>query len=190
MVIPRKIIESLNGHRGGVVWFTGLPGSGKTTIANKVQQAVLQRGIRCAIIDGDQLRKSLNQDLGFSEEHRIENLRRAAQVAHMFIEAGILVLAPFITPTELCRAIVRQHFQPRDYTELYVKCSLERCVQRDPKGMYSHAIAGKISDFTGISAPYEQPVNPDLTLDTERVELQHCVDNLVYFLHSKVKIET
>jgi adenylylsulfate kinase len=180
----------MNGHKGGVVWFTGLPGSGKTTLASEVEKVLLHRGKRCVLIDGDRLRKGLNRDLGFSEEHRMENLRRAAEVARMFVEAGFLVLAPLISPSESCRAIVRIRFQPEDYTELYVKCSLAECERRDPKGMYRLAKADELPDFTGISAPYEPPIQPDLVLDTERLHLQHCVDILVNFLLLKIKIDT
>ncbi|GGG68804.1 adenylyl-sulfate kinase [Paenibacillus radicis (ex Gao et al. 2016)] len=184
--MQREIIESLNGHKGGVVWFTGLPGSGKTTIANRVQERLLQSGIRCVVLDGDQLRKGLNRDLGFSETDRLENLRRAAEIAQLFVEAGMFVLAPFITPTDSCRAVVKSYVKEEDYSELYVKCSLDSCVQRDPKGMYSLAIAGKLPQFTGISAPYEPPVNSDLVIDTECCELQQCVDILVQFVQSKL----
>lgn len=185
--ISREVIESMNGHKGGVVWFTGLPGSGKTTLANEVEKEMLQCGIRCVVIDGDCLRKGLNRDLGFSEAHRIENLRRAAEVALMFVNAGFLVLAPLISPSESGRVIVRQFFQSEDYTELFIKCSLTECKRRDPKGMYRLAEAGVLPNFTGISAPYEPPVKPDLVLDTERFHLQHCVDTLADYLRSKTK---
>jgi adenylylsulfate kinase len=178
----------MNGHKGGVVWFTGLPGSGKTTVANEVEKELLQGGIRCVVIDGDRLRKGLNQDLGFSESHRIENLRRAAEVALMFVEAGFLVLAPLISPSESGRAIVRQRFRREDYMELFVKCSLTECKRRDPKGMYRLAEAGELLYFTGVSAPYEPPFQSDLVLDTESFHLQHCVDTLTDYIRSKTKI--
>ncbi len=134
------------------------------------------------------MRKGLNRDLGFSEADRIENLRRAAEVAFMFVEAGFLVLAPLITPSEFGRMIVRKFFQPEDYTELFVKCSLMECKRRDPKGMYRLAEAGELPNFTGISAPYEPPVQPDLVLDTERFHLQHCVETLADYLRLKIKL--
>ncbi|MCR8658700.1 adenylyl-sulfate kinase [Paenibacillus endoradicis] len=186
--MQRQLIESMNAHRGGVIWFTGLPGSGKTTLAINVQYELLQSNIRCAIIDGDVIRHKLNCDLGFSEEDRMENLRRAAEVTRMFIEAGIFVLAPFITPSDTCRAMIRQHFQPEDYTELYVECSLAACIERDPKGMYALALADKLPNFTGISAPYDPPIAPDLTLDTQQLALQQCVDKLIEYIQNKVKI--
>lgn len=184
------MIESMNTHKGGVIWFTGLPGSGKTTLANNVQHVLLQSNIRCVIIDGDDIRHKLNRDLGFSEEDRMENLRRAAEVTRMFIEAGIFVLAPFITPRESYRTMIRQHFQPEDYTELYVKCSLDTCIGRDPKGMYALALADQLPNFTGISAPYDSPVAPDLKLDTEQLALQQCVDRLTAYIRSKVKVKS
>lgn len=174
--------ETINGHSSGVVWFSGLPGSGKTTLALEVEKELCQRGIRCFVLDGDSLRKGLNRDLGFSDEHRKENMRRAAEVAFMFIEAGFLVLVPMISPTETSRAIVRQRFSRQDYVELYVRCSLAECERRDPKGMYRLAKEGDIPFFTGISAPYEPPVNPDLILDTESSDLRYCVNNLVNYL--------
>ncbi|WP_042161000.1 adenylyl-sulfate kinase [Paenibacillus gorillae] len=185
--MQRERLEGLNGHKGGVVWFTGLPGSGKTTIANRVQEKLLELGIRCVVLDGDQLRKGLNRDLGFSETDRLENLRRAAQVAQLFVEAGSFVLAPFITPTDSCRAVVKSFFKTEDYSELYVKCALDSCVRRDPKGMYSLALEGELPDFTGVSAPYEPPVEPDIVIDTECVELQPCVDTLVDFVQSRLQ---
>lgn len=188
--MPRDLIEKLNGHKGGVVWFTGLPGSGKTTIALEAEKALLEQGVRCVLLDGDRLRKGLNRDLGFSEEQRMENLRRAAEVALMFVEAGILVLAPLISPTESCRDIVRRRFQPEDYTELYVQCSLPECERRDPKGMYRLAREGKIADFTGISAPYDPPAQPDLVLDTELLDVRQCAEILIRHLRPKLNIET
>ncbi|MFD2614165.1 adenylyl-sulfate kinase [Paenibacillus gansuensis] len=185
--MPRDVIERMNGHKGGVVWFTGLPGSGKTTLANEVEKEMIQCGIRCVVIDGDCLRKGLNKDLGFSEAHRIENLRRAAEVALMFVEAGFLVLAAFISPSESGRMTVRQCFHREDYTELYIKCSLTECKQRDPKGMYRLAEAGELPNFTGISAPYEPPVQPDFVLDTEKFDLQHCTETLTHYLRLKLK---
>lgn len=122
MAIARDKIENLNGHKGGIIWFTGLPGSGKTTIANEVKTELLQCGIRTVIIDGDVLRKGLNQDLGFSEADRLENQRRAAEVTLMFVESGFVVLAPLISPMDVGRQMVRQYFEPEDFTELYVKC--------------------------------------------------------------------
>lgn len=186
----RHLFEILNGHRGGVIWFTGLPGSGKTTLADELQKMLLQLGIRCVVLDGDRLRKGLNRDLSFTEQDRMENLRRAAEMAAAFVEAGCLVLAPLISPLESCRAMVRQHFQPADYTELYVKCSLDECMRRDPKGMYQLAVKGIIPDFTGVSAPYEAPSQPDLILDTEWLSVEQCVEQCKQMIVGKIKIES
>lgn len=186
----RHLFETLNGHRGGVIWFTGLPGSGKTTLADALQKMLLELGIRCVVMDGDRLRKGLNRDLGFTEEDRMENLRRAAVMAATFVEAGCLVLAPLISPLESNRAMVRQHFQPADYMELYVKCSLEECMRRDPKGMYQLALTGIIPDFTGVSAPYEAPSRPDLIVDTEWLSVEQCVKQCKQLIVGKIKIES
>ncbi|MDQ0111987.1 adenylyl-sulfate kinase [Paenibacillus harenae] len=189
-VIHRYFLEKMNGHKSGVVWFTGLPGSGKTTLAIEVEKRLLQEGIRCTIIDGDRLRKRLNHDLGFTETDRMENLRRAAVISLMFIEAGVLVLAPLISPFDSSRAIIKQHFNSEDFTELYVKCSLEVCERRDPKGMYRLAREGTLLNFTGVSAPYEAPSQPDIVVDTENFSLEYCVDFLTDYVLSNYKIET
>lgn len=171
--------QRINGHRSGVVWFTGLPGSGKTTLALEVEKELFRRGIRCFVLDGDRLRGSLNSDLGFTDSDRRENLRRAAEVASMLMEAGLIVLAPFISPLEADRALVRQRFEAEDFIELYVKCSVEECERRDPKGMYALARTGDIPYFTGISAPYERPLEPDLVINTEINPLDKCVDDVI-----------
>lgn len=189
-IIHRYFLEKLNGHKSGVVWFTGLPGSGKTTLAIEVEKRLLQEGIRCTIVDGDRLRKGLNHDLGFTETDRTENLRRAAEISLMFIEAGVLVLAPLISPSESSRAIIKQYFNSEDFTELYVKCSLEVCERRDPKGMYRLARVGTLKNFTGVSAPYEPPLQPDIVVNTESFSLEYCVDFLTDYVLSNYKIET
>jgi adenylylsulfate kinase len=183
--LRRKEWESINGHSGGVVWFSGLPGSGKSTLALAVEAELFKRGARCIILDGDQLRQGLCRDLGFSDDDRNENLRRASVVASMFVEAGFIVLVPMISPSEIGRAIVRKSFRTEDFVELYVKCSIAECEYRDPKGMYRMARQGEIPSFTGISAPYEPPENPDIIVDTERYVLPLCVDILVGYLRNQ-----
>jgi adenylylsulfate kinase len=172
----------MNEHAPGVIWFTGLPGSGKTTLAVAAEAELNRRGFRCVVLDGDRLRLGLCSDLGYSEADRIENLRRASEVAVMFAEAGFIVLAPMISPSETGRAKVRSRFRQERFAELYVKCSLAECERRDPKGMYKKARSGEIASFTGISAPYEAPGRPDLTVDTELEPLGQCVDAIIGFI--------
>jgi adenylylsulfate kinase len=182
MPLQRLEWELVNRHLGGVIWFSGLPGSGKTTLALALESELFKQGVRCYILDGDLLRKGLCRDLGFSNKDRHENLRRASEVATMFIEAGFIVLAPMISPTETSRRQVRQRFQEPDFVELYVKCSLAECERRDPKGMYRLAREGVLPRFTGISAPYEAPVNPDIIVDTEQQTITECVNILTGYL--------
>lgn len=174
--------EMLNGHKGGIFWFTGLSGSGKTTLSQKAEEEFFKQGIRCVVIDGDQLRQGLNIDLGFSAEHRRENMRRAAEVAAMFLNQGFVVLVPMISPSSAAREAIRHRFDPRDYAEIYVQCTLETCEQRDPKGLYRKARRGEIREFTGIDAIYEPPEQAELTLNTEDSDMDSCVNELVEFV--------
>lgn len=178
----KKDWEILNGHKAGVFWFTGLSGSGKSTLSQQAEKELFKRGIRCAVIDGDQLRKGLNVDLGFSEEDRKENMRRAAEVASMFLDHGFVVLVPMISPSAAARDAIRHRFQSTLFAEIYVQCSLETCEQRDPKGLYQKVRRGEIREFTGIDAIYEPPIQAELTLNTEVSDMESCVDLLVDFI--------
>jgi len=178
--------EKWNGHAGGIVWLTGLSGSGKTTIACGAESELLKRQIRCVIIDGDQLREGLNRDLGFTEESRMENMRRAMEVADMFLNKGFVVIVPMISPYESFRKQIKQRFGPNDFAEVYVKCSLETCERRDPKGLYRRARAGEIKDFTGIDSPYETPMQPNRIIDTERLHVEDSVSELVAYIESRL----
>ncbi|NIK76484.1 adenylylsulfate kinase [Paenibacillus castaneae] len=178
--------EKRNNHKGSIIWLTGLSGSGKTTLACEAERELAKREIRCVVIDGDRLRQGLNQDLGFAEEDRMENMRRAMEVAVMFLEKGFVVLVPMISPYESFRNYIRQQFQPNDYAEIYVKCSLETCEQRDPKGLYSKARAGEIKDFTGIDSPYELPMLSDMIIDTDQYPIEDSVRALVTFIESRI----
>jgi len=180
----RAAIEAMNGHRGIIVWFTGLSGSGKTTLSVHVQQLLHEKGVRCVIVDGDRLRAGLNRDLGFSEKDREENMRRAAEIAAMFLEVGFVVLVPIISPSSSVRDKVRQRFNQNDYTEAYIRCSLAACEQRDPKGLYLLARSGKLKQFTGIDVPYEPPLAPELTIDTEHHTIEQCTTQLVDYICS------
>lgn len=184
-MIKQHEIKLTNGQRHGVVWFTGLPGSGKTTVSQQVEQLLMDRGYHCVVLDGDKLRAGLNRDLGYTEADRAENLRRAAEVTAMFIDVGFIVLVPMITPTEAMRAQVRKRFDAESYAEVYVRCSLDKCERRDPKGLYRKAREGLVRDFTGIDARYEPPKKPELTLDTEHRSIEQCAKQLVEFIERK-----
>ncbi len=174
--------ERRNGHRGAVVWFTGLSGAGKSTIAREVEWRLFEMGKQVFVLDGDNIRHGLNRDLGFSPEDRAENIRRIGEVAKLFREQGNIVLTAFISPYRKDRELVRQLLPPGDFFEVYVKCDVETCIQRDPKGLYQKALRGEIPEFTGISAPYEPPDHPDLVLDTTVMGVAECVDAVVALL--------
>jgi adenylylsulfate kinase len=167
--------NNLNSHKSGLVWFTGLSASGKSTIAHHVEKELFNQSIRTYVLDGDNVRHGINSDLGFSREDRKENLRRIAEFSKLFVDAGLLVLAAFISPYETDREYIRNRLKDNDFLEIYVKCSLEECEHRDPKGQYKKARAGIIKDYTGISTPYEEPKNPDLVIDTQKLTLQESV---------------
>lgn len=171
-----------NSHKSCLVWLTGLSASGKSTIANELEQALFARQINTFVLDGDNMRRSLNRDLGFSPEHRRENLRRVGEVARLFVDAGILTIAAFISPYVRERGFVRQLFGEGEFVETYVSCSLEVCMARDPKGLYRKALSGEISDFTGISAPYEEPVSAELVIQTDRMSIAQSVGKILEYL--------
>ncbi len=172
----------LNGHRSALLWFTGLSGSGKSTLAHALENRLFQMGVRSYVLDGDNVRCGLNKDLGLSPEDRKENIRRIAEVAKLMVDAGILVFAAFIAPYRQSRAFIRELMAEVPFYECYVKCALEACESRDPKGLYKKARAGEINNMTGISAPYEEPENPDLAIETDKYSLDECVDNMIQFL--------
>lgn len=174
--VTRARRESQNGHRGAIIWFTGLSGAGKSTLAHAVEEALHQRGCRTFVLDGDNVRHGLCGDLGFSSDDRIENIRRVGEVAKLFMEAGVIVLTAFISPFRADRERVRGMVEHGDFMEIYCNSAIEVCETRDVKGLYKKARAGQISDFTGISSPYEAPVSPELTVETGAAELQSCVD--------------
>lgn len=170
-----------NGHLGGVLWFTGLSGSGKSTIAKQLQKRLFDKGYQVYGLDGDNIRKGLNRDLGFSPADRSENIRRVGEVASLFAQSGTIVICSFISPYHEDRQKVRA-IAPDFFHNIYIKASLEACEKRDTKGLYKLAREGKIPDFTGISAPYEEPVDPDLTVDTEQQSITACVDALLQYV--------
>lgn len=182
--------ESDNGHRSCVLWFTGLSGAGKSTLAHAVEEALHQRGCRTFVLDGDNVRHGLCSDLGFSEEDRRENIRRIGEMAKLFTEAGVIVLTAFISPFREDREFVRNLLPHGDFHEIYCRAPLEVCEQRDVKGMYKKARDGLIKDFTGVSSPYEEPLNPELLVSTGDISLEEAVDMLLQYMrsHSLVSI--
>jgi adenylylsulfate kinase len=165
--IDQKARIASNGHPAFLIWFTGLSGSGKSTLAEQMESLLHQKGYHTYLLDGDNVRKGLNGDLGFSEDDRIENIRRIGEVANLMVDAGLIVLASFISPFNSDRNKIKEMLGASSYFEAYVECSLEECERRDVKGLYKLARAGKIANFTGISSPYETPENPDIILNTE-----------------------
>jgi adenylylsulfate kinase len=183
--ITRSDRNRLNNHKSGLVWFTGLSASGKSTIAHSVEKELFDKGIRTYVLDGDNVRHGLNSNLGFSREDRKENLRRIAELSKLFVDAGIIVIAAFISPYREDREYIRKCFEGDNFLEIYVKCSIEECEHRDPKGQYKKARAGIIKEYTGISAPYEEPENPDLVIDTENMTIEDSVKTIIRFLSEK-----
>jgi adenylylsulfate kinase len=161
------------------VWFTGLPASGKSTIAYAVEKALCSYGVHSYVLDGDNVRIGLNSDLGFGDWDRRENLRRVAEVAWLMADSGLIVLASFVSPYAKDRQSVRNRLSDMPFLEVYVKCSTEECRRRDPKGHYQAAQEGRIARFTGVSSPYEAPEKPDLILDTERMPVGECVETVI-----------
>ena len=165
----------LNIHDSGVIWFTGLSASGKSTIAHLIEKKLFEEKVRVYVFDGDNIRYGLNVNLGFSDEDRKENIRRIVEVAKLFVEAGVVVLAAFITPFREQREYIRNQFRGMQYLEVYVNCDIEECMRRDPKGLYEKAKSGVIKNYTGISSPFEEPANPDLILDTSLLNIDDAV---------------
>ena len=179
--------ESLLKQRGMMIWFTGLSGSGKSTIALGVERELHQRGILCRILDGDNIRCGINAGLGFSAEDRKENIRRIAEVGKLFVDTGIVTLAAFVSPTNEYRQMARNIIGSEDFLEVYVSTPLEVCEQRDVKGLYARARRGEVKDFTGISAPFEIPEHPALSVDTSRQPLEESVKQVVNMIANKLQ---
>ncbi|PLT32941.1 adenylyl-sulfate kinase [Bacillus sp. V5-8f] len=180
--VSKDVRRGQNGHHSFVIWFTGLSGSGKSTVANAVASKLFKDRISNYVLDGDNIRHGLNKDLGFSEEDRKENIRRIGEVSKLFVDSGQVVLTAFISPFQADRDIVRDLLEEDEFIEVYVKCSLEECEKRDPKGLYQKARDGLIKDFTGIDSPYEEPKKPEFVLETDRFSVDECVEQLVNYL--------
>lgn len=184
--VTRERRESQNGHRSTIIWFTGLSGSGKSTLAHAVEEELHQRGTRTFVFDGDNVRHGLCGDLGFTEEDRTENIRRVGQMAKLFIESGVVSLTAFISPFQVDRQRVRMMVEhDDDFLEVYCKCPLEVCENRDVKGLYQRARKGEISDFTGISSPYEEPENAELIINTAELGIEECVAEVIKMLEER-----
>jgi len=166
-MLPREAKETLLGQRGIVIWMYGLSGSGKSTLANLLERRLHEEGRLVKVLDGDNIRSGLNNNLGFSDEDRFENIRRVSEVAKLFADSGIITITSFITPHENLRTMAREIVGSDDLLEVYVKASFETCAERDPKGLYAKVKAGEVKDFTGKDSAFEEPENPDLIIDTE-----------------------
>ncbi len=180
--ITRARREKLNGHRSVVLWFTGLSGSGKSTLAHAIEERLYDMGCRTFVLDGDNVRHGLCSDLGFSPKDRTENIRRIGEMVKLFTEAGIIAMTAFISPYKRDREWVRSLIGKEKFIEVYCDCSLEICEKRDEKGLYARAKRGEIQEFTGISAPYETPENPELHFKTGEMTLGECVDTVIKYL--------
>lgn len=183
-MISQSELETLHNHRGLTIWFTGLSASGKSTLANAVAAKLHQRKVSTFVLDGDNIRYGLNKDLGFSPEDREENIRRIGEVAKLFSAAGIVNMTAFISPYTSDRQMARD-LQPDRFAEVFCDASLATCEQRDPKGMYKKARSGLIKQFTGIDAPYEPPVNPEIHLHTDRQSIDECIHIVIQWLEGQ-----
>jgi len=172
----------LNGHKAAVLWFTGLSGSGKSTVANAVDLMLHQQGVKTYVLDGDNVRHGLNGDLGFSDLDRVENIRRVSEVAKLFADAGLLVSTAFISPFISDREMVRKQLPNQQFIEVFIDTPLEVCESRDPKGLYKKARAGEIKNFTGIDSAYESPVNPEVHVKTANKSIQACAEQVIEYL--------
>lgn len=183
--ISKSDRQSLNGHKSCVLWFTGLSGSGKSVLANAVDEKLYRKGIQSYVLDGDNIRHGLNKDLGFQTGDRIENIRRIGEVAKLFVDSGQMILTAFISPFREDRDMVRALFPKGEFFEIYVKCPLHVCEQRDPKGLYKKARNGEIKHFTGIDSPYEAPLSPDFIIESDRTSISDGADLIINALQNR-----
>jgi adenylyl-sulfate kinase len=185
--ITKKDREALKNQKGLLLWFTGLSGSGKSTIANAVEYDLYKKKIHTYTLDGDNVRQGLNNNLGFSPEDRTENIRRIAEVANLMIDAGLIVLAAFVSPYQKDRENIKNIVGPENFIEIFINTPLDVCEQRDVKGLYAKARKGEITNFTGIDAPYEAPTNPDIIIDTSKITINEAVIEIVQAISQKLK---
>jgi len=184
-LVTRQDREMLNGHKSFVLWFTGLSGSGKSTLAHAVEKKLYERGCRTIVLDGDNVRHGLSSNLSFSEEDRKENIRRIGETAKLMTKAGVIALTAFISPFKVDRKMVRDLFSHGEFVEVYCNASLEVCEARDVKGLYKKARAGEIKNYTGIDSPYEDPINPEISVATDSDEIDLCVEQILEILRTK-----
>ena len=185
--ITKKDREKLNGHRSFLLWFTGLSGSGKSTLANLVEVELHKKGISTFSLDGDNIRQGINKDLSFAPEDRTENIRRIAEIGHLMVDAGVVTLAAFVSPYIKDRENIKNIVGVDNFIEIYINTSLAECERRDVKGLYKKARAGEIKNMTGISAPYEAPVNPDIEIVTDHQDVDTSVQTILDFIIQKLK---
>ncbi|MCF8011588.1 MAG: adenylyl-sulfate kinase [Clostridiales bacterium] len=177
--------QKLNQHYSCMLWITGLSASGKSTLANALEYRLHEMEVRTYLLDGDNIRKGLNSDLGFGAEDRRENIRRIAEVARLFVDAGVMCITAFISPYQQDRDFARNLVSLGEFVEIFAKCPLSECEKRDPKGLYKKARSGKIPDFTGITAPYEEPKNPEIMVETNKLSIDKSVDRVISYLYNK-----
>lgn len=180
--VTRERREKLNGHKAVMLWFTGLSGAGKSTLAHAVEEELHRRSCRTYVLDGDNIRHGISADLGFSLEDRTENLRRIGEIGKLFVEAGVITLAAFISPLKADRERVRSLYPHGEFLEIYCRTSIDVCEKRDTKGLYARARKGEITEFTGISSPYEEPNNPEIIVNTGNDTLEQCVADVMNML--------
>ncbi len=173
------------GNKSCIVWFTGLSGSGKSTLSVALENELFKRGVAAYRLDGDNIRHGLNNNLGFSPDDRTENIRRVGEVAKLFVDAGVITMTAFISPYKADRDAVRELVDSGEFIEVFVQCSLEECERRDVKGLYAKARSGEIKNFTGISAPYEEPSKPEIVVDTERQTIKECITHIISELEQR-----
>ena len=187
-MLARTDKEQLLKQRGMMIWFTGLSGSGKSTVAIALERELHKRGLLCRILDGDNIRTGINNNLGFSPEDRIENIRRIAEVGKLFVETGIITLAAFISPNNDMRRMAAEIIGKDDFLEVYISTPIEECEKREVKGLYAKARRGEIKEFTGVSAPFEVPEHPAISLDTSKIPLEESVNRLLELILPKAKL--
>jgi len=184
-VIKKEDRIRLNKHKSMILWFTGLSGSGKSTLASILEEKLYCLGIRTYILDGDNIRTGLNKDLDFSKESREENIRRISEVAKLFVDAGLVVMTAFISPYRRDRYLARQLVAKEEFIEIYVRCPLKVCEERDVKGFYKKARQGMVKQFTGIDSPYEEPETPEIIIETDKITIEESVNNIISYLMIK-----
>ena len=183
--VSKEARSEMKSQKPCLLWFTGLSGSGKSTVANAVDELLHEQGYHTYVLDGDNVRHRLNKDLSFTDEDRVENIRRIGEVSNLFVDSGLIVLSAFISPFAVERDMVREMMPEGEFIEVFVNTPIEVCEQRDPKGLYQKARAGQIKNFTGIDSAYEVPVNPELEIDTAELSLRECAQTVIDYLASR-----